>query len=828
MSTATDGKQIDPVCGMTVDPARAVARAEGPDGPVYFCSKRCAGKWAGWSDDRSRPKGEETIDPVCGMTVRPDNAAGSSVRDGVRHYFCSKGCMAKFEAGDDEEPSDPGGSGEPVMWTCPMHQEVKQDHPGPCPICGMALEPMTITRDAGPDPELRSMTIRFWISAILTIPLVVIAMGPSSIVERLDLPFEKGLLELLLATPVVLWGGWPFFERAAISVRTMRLNMFTLIGLGTGAAFLYSLVAVLLPGLFPESLRGPNGMIGLYFESAAVIVTLVLLGQVLELKARRKTGDAVRALLDLTPPTARLVDNDGTETDVPLEKVVSGDLLRVRPGERIPVDGRVESGESSVDESMISGEPMPVGKKAGSQVAAGTINGSGSFVMRAEKVGADTLLARIVRMVSEAQRSRAPIQRIADRVSAWFVPFVVIAAITSFIVWLWVGSVDALGFAIVSAIGVLIIACPCALGLATPMSIMVATGRAASSGVLFRNAEAIETMKRISALAVDKTGTLTIGRPVLTSVLSHDDLDSGELLRLASSLERVSEHPIAEAITRGAEQRGVNFDEVKGFESVTGKGVSGRVGGHEVIAGNLAFLREKNIDPGVYESESEHLRRDGQTVVYVAVDRKVAGLLGISDPIRDEAVEVIRELRADGIRVVMVTGDSRTTAEVVSRRLGIDEMFSEVVPERKVEVVEALEKEGHIVAMAGDGINDAPALSRAHIGIAMGTGTDVALEAADVTIVRGDLRGILKARRLSEATVRNIRQNLFFAFVYNALGIPIAAGVFYPVLGILLSPMVAAAAMSFSSVSVIGNALRLRTVELGERIDDGGTDDAID
>ncbi|MBW3563497.1 MAG: heavy metal translocating P-type ATPase [Acidobacteria bacterium] len=771
---------------------------------------------------------EKQIDPVCGMTIRPENAAGSSVRDGERYYFCSKGCMAKFEAGDDAKQSDAVGSGEPMMWTCPMHPEVKQDHPGPCPICGMALEPMTITRDEGPDPELRSMTIRFWISAILTIPLVVIAMGPSTIVDRLDLPFGKGLLELLLATPVVLWGGWPFFERAAISIRTMRLNMFTLIGLGTGAAFLYSLVAVLLPGLFPESLRGPNGMIGLYFESAAVIVTLVLLGQVLELKARRKTGDAVRALLHLAPPTARLVENDGTERDVPLEKVGSGDLLRVRPGERIPVDGRVESGESSVDESMISGEPMPVAKTTGSEVAAGTINGSGSFVMRAEKVGSDTLLARIVRMVSEAQRSRAPIQRIADQVAAWFVPFVVIAAIATFIVWLSIGSVDALGFAIVSAIGVLIIACPWALGLATPISIMVATGRAASSGVLFRNAEAIETMKRISALAVDKTGTLTIGRPALTSVLSHDDLDSSELLRLASSLERASEHPIAEAITRGAEQRGVKFEEVSGFESVTGKGVAGRVDGHEVIAGNLAFLRERKIDPGVYESESEHLRRDGQTVVYVAVDRKVAGLLGISDPIREEAVELIRELKGDGIRVVMVTGDSRTTAEVVSRRLGIDEMFSEVVPERKVEVVEALEKEGHIVAMAGDGINDAPALSRAHIGIAMGTGTDVALEAADVTILRGDLRGVLRARRLSEATVRNIRQNLFFAFVYNALGIPIAAGVLYPVIGILLSPMVAAAAMSFSSVSVIGNALRLRTIDLGGPIEDGGSDDAIE
>ncbi len=698
-----------------------------------------------------------------------------------------------------------------------MHPQIVRDAPGNCPICGMALEPRTVSLEAQEEnPELVDMTRRFRASALLTAILVILAMGHLLPGQPLDaIPHRLRVwIELALASPVVLWGGWPFFVRAWQSIVNRSLNMFTLIGLGVAVAYVYSLVATLVPGLFPSSFRSEGGEVGVYYEAAAVIVTLVLLGQVLELKARSRTGAAIRALLGLAPKTARRLREDGGEEDVPLGEVRVGDRLRVRPGEKVPVDGVVLEGSSAVDESMVTGEPIPVEKKQGDRLIGATINGTGSLVMRAEKVGADTLLARIVQMVADAQRSRAPIQKLADKVSGYFVPAVVLVSVLAFLVWAIWGPEPRLAYALVNAVAVLIIACPCALGLATPISIMVASGRGASAGVLFKNAEAIQVLRKVDTLVVDKTGTLTEGKPKLVSVIAESAADEATLLRLAATLEKGSEHPLAAAIVTGAEERGAPPGKAEAFDSVTGKGVRGRVDGRDVALGNRALMESLGIESSSLVARAEELRSDGQTAMFVAVDGKVAGLVGVADPIKQSTPEAIRALHEEGIRIVMLTGDSRTTAQAVAKKLGIDEVMAEVLPDQKADKVQQLQAEGRVVAMAGDGINDAPALARAEVGIAMGTGTDVAMESAGVTLVKGDLRGIVRARRLSRATLRNIKQNLFFAFVYNALGVPVAAGVLYPFFGLLLSPMIAAAAMSFSSVSVIGNALRLRRAPL--------------
>ena len=703
-----------------------------------------------------------------------------------------------------------------IEYTCPMHPEIVRDKPGNCPICGMALELRTVTLEDEENPELVDMTRRFWIGVVLTAPLLIIAMSdfvPGRPVERVASMQTLSWIEFLLATPVVLWGGWPFFVRAWQSIVNRSLNMFTLIGLGVAVAYLYSVVAKFLPGIFPESFR-EAGIVPVYFEAAAVITTLVLLGQVLELKARSRTGAAIKALLGLAPKTARRVREDGAEEDIPLDQAKAGDRLRVRPGEKVPVDGTVIEGASAIDESMVTGEAIPVEKHPGDRVIGATINGTGSFVMRAERVGAETLLAQIVQMVAEAQRSRAPIQKLADVVAGYFVPIVITAAMITFALWATIGPQPRLAHALINAVAVLIIACPCALGLATPMSIMVAMGKGATAGVLFKNAEAIEVMRKVNTLVVDKTGTLTEGKPKLVTVLPLKDGDEQKLLRLAASLERASEHPLAAAIVGGAEERGVQLTKVESFDSITGKGVRGRVDGQLVALGNRALLDELKVDAGDLTAKAEALRADGQTVMFVAVDGRIAGLVGVADPIKSTTPEAIRQLHEEGIRIVMLTGDSRTTAEAVAKKLNIDEVVAEVLPDQKAQAVKAFQTEGRVVAMAGDGINDAPALAQAEVGIAMGTGTDVAMKSAGVTLVKGDLRGILRARRLSRATMRNIKQNLFWAFVYNSLGVPIAAGALYPVFGILLSPMIAAAAMSFSSVSVIGNALRLRRASL--------------
>ena len=765
------------------------------------------------------------IDPVCGMSVDPDTAAGSFEYQGTTYYFCSTHCVHRFRENPESflnktAPQPIGITREPKptvaghKYTCPMHPEIIRDAPGSCPICGMALEPLVVSLDEEENHELRDMTRRFWISVILTIPVFALGMSdliPGEPLQRFVPMSMLAWVQLILASPVVLWAGWPFFDRAWQSIVNRSLNMFTLIGLGVGVGYLFSVIATFLPGIFPASFRDAHGNVPVYFEAAAVITTLVLLGQVLELRARGQTGNAIKALLGLAPKTARRLHEDGREEDVALDHVHVGDRLRVRPGEKVPVDGVVLEGSSVVDESMISGEPIPVEKRADDRVVGGTVNGTGSFVMRAERVGAETLLSQIVQMVAEAQRSRAPIQRLADVVSSYFVPAVVVVAVITFIVWSIWGPEPRMAHGLVNAVAVLIIACPCALGLATPMSIMVATGKAALNGVLFRNAEAIEVMRNIDTLVVDKTGTLTEGKPKLVTVITSASVDEQTLLRLAGSLERHSEHPLAEAIVAGARDRGVELTEAVGFVSTTGKGVTGDVDGHRVAVGNLALLTEFKLDAGELGSKAETLRADGQTMMFVVVDGKSAGLIGVADPIKATTLDAVKQLHAEGIRIVMLTGDSRTTAEAVARKLGIDEVVAEVLPDQKVDAVKRFQNAGRLVAMAGDGINDAPALAQAHVGIAMGTGTDIAMKSADVTLVKGDLGGIVRARSLSRATMRNIKQNLFFAFIYNTVGVPIAAGVLYPIFGILLSPMIAAAAMSFSSVSVIANALRLRS-----------------
>ncbi len=704
-----------------------------------------------------------------------------------------------------------------LRWTCPMHPEVVRDEPASCPDCGMALEPMGVAPAEAENPELRMMTRRFVGSLLLTAPVFALAMGEMvpglGLEERLP-GRSAGWVQLALATPVVLWGGWPFFARGAASLVSGRLNMFTLIAIGTGAAFLYSLVAMLAPGVFPDAMRDASGAVPVYFESAAVIVTLVLLGQVLELRARARTGAAIQGLLGLAPATARLLRDDGSEVDLPLEDVKPGDRLRVRPGEAVPVDGVVLEGASGVDESMITGEPIPVEKGAGDDVIGGTVNGRGSFVMRAEHVGSETLLARIVDRVAEAQRSRAPIQRLADTVSAWFVPAVLGVAVLSLAVWLLLGPEPRLAYALVAAVSVLIIACPCALGLATPMSIMVAAGRGASVGVLFRDAEAIERLRAVDTLVVDKTGTLTEGRPVLEELVTVGGCSEAELLRMAASLERASEHPLADAVLRAAAERGIELVDVGSFEARPGRGVQGRVGGREIALGTAALLAELGIESAELKRAAAERRQAGKGVVLVALDGRAAGLLVVSDPVKASTPEALRALRAEGLRIVMLTGDARASAAFVAAELDLDEVTAEVLPEQKADAVRALQAQGRVVAMAGDGVNDAPALATADVGIAMGTGADVAMESAGVTLVRGDLRAIVRAHRLSRATLRNIRQNLAFAFVYNALGVPVAAGALYPAFGLLLDPMIAAAAMSLSSVSVIANALRLRHSEL--------------
>ena len=785
-------------------------------------------------------------DPVCGMTVDPAHAAGKHQHAGRTYYFCSTHCLKRFAADPTRflsPPAEPAqmpslvSLGRPRSspaavapaptppsapapaaagtWTCPMHPQIVRDGPGACPICGMALEPRDATSDAtdGGNPELRQMQRRLWISAATTVPLVVLAMAamiPG--LGHLLAARTRSIVELALATPVVVWGGWPFFIRFRDSLRNRSPNMFTLIGLGVAVAYLYSVVAVVAPGLFPAAFRGHDGSVALYAEPAAVIVTLVLLGQVLELRARARTGGAIRALLRLSPATARRLRTDGDDEEVPLADVHAGDRLRVRPGESLPVDGIVEQGSSSVDQSMITGEPIPVGKQAGDRVIGGTINGNGMFVMRAERVGADTLLAQIVRMVSEAQRSRAPIQKLADTVSAVFVPAVVAAAVVTFAVWAVAGPSPRLAYALVNAIAVLIIACPCALGLATPMSIMVATGKGAALGVLFRNAEAIERLRDVDTLVVDKTGTLTEGKPRLVSVVASPGVTDDELQAIAAALERGSEHPLAAAVVAGARDRGVTVGDVGEFRALTGKGVTGTVAGRGVAIGSRALLTELGVAAvdDALAVRADELRAQGQTVMFVAAGERALGLLGVADPVRPQTAAALRALVDDGMRIVMVTGDNRATAAVVAASLGIDEVIADVLPAQKAAEVKRLQAAGRKVAMAGDGINDAPALATADVGIAMGTGTDVAMQSADVTLVAGDLRGIARARALSRATMKNIRQNLVFAFGYNALGVPIAAGVLYPWLGVLLSPMIAAAAMSVSSVSVIANALRLQ------------------
>ena len=765
------------------------------------------------------PQADPAIDPVCGMTVDPRKTP-HHVEHGSRTVsFCSAGCRDKFIANPERylatATQAAPAAAEGTIYTCPMHPQIRQVGPGSCPICGMTLEPVTVTAESGPSHELDDMTRRFWIGLALTVPVFALEMGGHlSGLMMLMSRQTSNWIQLALGTPVVLWAGWPFFVRGWASLRTRQLNMFTLIAMGVGVSWLYSMVAVLAPGVFPPAFRDAAGAVPVYFEAAAVITVLVLLGQVLELRARERTSGAIKALLNLAPKTARRIRDDGTDEEVTLDLVLVADRLRVRPGERVPVDGEIVEGRVSIDESLVTGESMPVTKEPGGKVIAGSINKTGSFVMRAEKVGADTLLSRIVQMVADAQRSRAPIQRMADQVSGWFVPAVIAVAAVAFAAWAIVGPDPRLAYALVAAVSVLIIACPCALGLATPMSIMVGVGRGAQAGVLIKNAEALERFEKIDTLVIDKTGTLTEGRPAVTAIKTVAGVDEGELLRLAASLERGSEHPLADAVLRAAKDRGLSLSEAADFDSPVGRGVIGMVDGKKIVLGGAPLMAEQGIDLTALLTQAEALRQDGTTAVFAAIDGRLAGVLGIADPIKPTTPEAVRALQADGVRLVMMTGDNRTTALAVAKRLGIDDVEAEVLPQDKAKVVQKLRAEGRVVAMAGDGVNDAPALAAADVGVAMGAGSDVAIESAGVTLLKGDLQGLVRARRLSRMVMRNIRQNLVFAFIYNVAGVPIAAGALYPMFGWLLSPQIAAAAMALSSVSVISNALRLRVVKL--------------
>ena len=818
--------ELDPVCGMSVDPARAKSHAEHANKTYSFCSEGCAKRFSAeptkYLNSTQNLPVATAASPKTITAERPKVSPESTKASAP--YICpmdpevseqNPGACPK--CGMALEPAMPSASATRIEYTCPMHPEIIRSEPGACPICGMALEPRTISGSEEENPELSSMTRRFWISVALTVPVLVLGMSdliPGQPLQRFLSMRAIGWIELVLATPVVLWGGFPFFQRGWASIVNRSLNMFTLIALGTGTAYIYSVIAVLFPGIFPPSFQTMPGVVPVYFEAAAAITTLVLLGQVLELRARSRTSSAIRALLNLSPKFARLVRTDGTEIDVPVEHVQPGDTVRVRPGERVPVDGVVLEGSSSVDESLMTGEPIPVEKGEGSRVTGGTVNGTGTFVMRAERVGSETLLAQIVRMVSEAQRSRAPVQKLADRVAAYFVPAVVAIAVLTFIIWAILGPAPKMAHGLLNAVAVLIIACPCALGLATPMAIMVGTGRGALAGILIKNAESLEILEKVDTVVVDKTGTLTEGKPRVTSVLPVAGVDESHLLEIAAGLERASEHPLAAAILAAAKDRAIEIGTVTDFRSLTGKGITGRIGENTAVLGNRTLLADLQIPLGPLDDRAKPLEAEGQTAMFVAADGKAIGIIGVSDPIKATTAEAIDRLHRDGIRIVMLTGDSRATAESVARKLKIDSVEAQILPNQKAEIVNQLKAKGRIVAMAGDGVNDAPALAAANVGIAMGTGTDVAIESAGITLLKGDLVGIARARALSRATMRNIRQNLFFAFAYNALGVPIAAGILYPFFGLLLSPIFASAAMTFSSVSVITNALRLRRVAL--------------
>ena len=778
----------------------------------------CGGDHAHSGHDHHADANAKVRDPVCGMTVDPATSRHRFDYRGETFHFCSAGCRTKFAADpgkylDNSEPKAAAPEG--AIYTCPMHPQIRQVGPGSCPICGMALEPEVASLDTPPNPELADMTRRFWIGLALSVPPVVLEMGGHLVGGHgwVDQTLSNWI-QLVFATPVVLWAGWPFFVRGLQSLVTRNLNMFTLIAMGTGVAYVYSLIGTIAPDIFPATFRGHGGAVAVYFEAAAVITVLVLLGQVLELRAREATSGAIKALLELAPKTARRIGEDGADHEVQIDSLEVGDKLRVRPGEKVPVDGVILEGRSSLDESLVTGESMPVTKEAGGRVIAGTLNQSGSFVMRADKVGRDTLLSQIVKMVAEAQRSRAPIQRLADQVAGWFVPVVIVVAVIAFGAWALFGPEPRMAFGMVAAVSVLIIACPCALGLATPMSIMVGVGRGAQAGVLIKNAEALERMEKIDTLVVDKTGTLTEGKPKVVAIVPAAGFQEADILRLAASVERASEHPLADAIVRAARERNLDLSKVEEFDSPTGKGATGKVDGKTILLGNSTFLTSLGIETGSLNEQGERLRGDGATVINIAVDGKLAGLFAIADPVKPSTPDALKALAAEGIKVIMLTGDNRTTANAVARKLGITDIEAEVLPDQKSAVVAKLQKAGRIVAMAGDGVNDAPALAAADVGIAMGTGTDVAMESAGITLLKGDLGGIVRARRLSQATMSNIRQNLFFAFIYNSAGIPIAAGILYPHFGILLSPIIAAAAMALSSVSVVGNALRLRVTPL--------------
>ncbi|MBN9248593.1 MAG: heavy metal translocating P-type ATPase [Hyphomicrobium sp.] len=791
-----------------------------PGTPAKSCCSRNHAAHGHTAHEHAGDASAKAKDPVCGMTVDPHTAKHRAEHGGKTYYFCAAGCRTKFVADPARYLEPEAAKAEPVpagtIYTCPMHPEIRQVGPGSCPICGMALEPELVTAEAAPNAELQDMTRRLWIGAALALPVFILEMGSHLFnLHHIISPTISNWVQFALATPVVLWAGWPFFERGWKSLETRNLNMFTLIALGTGVAWIYSVVAVLFPQIFPASLRGMDGAVPVYFEAAAVITVLVLVGQVLELRAREQTSGAIRALLNLAPKTARRLKPDGSDEEVQIDAIAVGELLRVRPGERIAVDGIVTDGKSNVDESMVTGEPLPVSKSAGAKVIGGTINGSGALVIRAEKVGRDTMLARIVQMVAEAQRSRAPIQRLADQVAGWFVPLVIGVAVLAFAAWMTFGPEPRFSYALVAAVSVLIIACPCALGLATPMSIMVGVGRGAQSGVLIKNAEVLERMEKIDTLVVDKTGTLTEGKPKVTAIRTALSIGEDELLRLAAGLELASEHPLGAAIVAAAQGRNMALSQARDFASPSGKGVSGVIESRNVVIGNRTIFDEAGIDTSALAADAEKLRGDGATAVYVAIDGKAAGIIAIADPIKATTPSAVRKLKESGVHVVMLTGDNATTAKAVAAKLGIDDVRADVLPEDKAKFVSELRRQGHAVAMAGDGVNDAPALAAADVGIAMGTGTDVAIESAGITLVKGDLEGIARARQLSQATMSNIRQNLFFAFIYNAGGVPIAAGILYPVFGLLLSPIIAAAAMALSSVSVIGNALRLRHTNIG-------------